>query len=577
MESLASRRSARVFTPRSSRSVRSSQTGSPVPSTQSPQANSTATQSPQAPSTTPDHQPVVATTWDATAPSLKIGAQKTGTRTELVALAASAPVSERHAVAFAMRAGETVVVQGIMDVCVLRGTVCVYEHECTGEWTRVYSPVSHPLVALHARAKDTVGGWDAEAERIRGLWGDCEGEYPVVVVIRAVDCGLDQIGRVAPAYGGLFAAAGGGGADGQLAQALGVPGATPVRLVQPGMQLLQTPGDWAAILDQAGTMPLQLDDAFEPTAPVFAVAGPQGLGKSTFARMLVNRLLARFGRVCYMETDLGQSEFAAPGALALTVVWEPVTGPPFTHVGQIEPLHAVYMGVVTPKNDPDRYAAAVQRLATVYGDYARAERARGQDAVVPLVVNTQGWTKGLGLDLLYALCQEVKPTHYVQAYDPVQAEAGDAGVLPLVDFESIGGCAPQMLWISAMSYERARHAMQQGDGVDVGAGDPAGRKGPRMSPHDMRALALLSLLYASPGRAWNMHRPLAARRALSVPLGDLVFWLGEEEVPPSQLLRALNGTVVGVVCVARAPGAGAHVWTADEVRGLYGADGISDQ
>ncbi|KAJ2117506.1 Polynucleotide 5'-hydroxyl-kinase grc3, partial [Coemansia sp. RSA 922] len=37
--------------------------------------------------------------------------------------------------------------------------------------------------------------------------------------------------------------------------------------------------------------------------------------------------------------------------------------------------------------------------------------------VIPLIVNMQGWLKGLGLDLHYSLCDSVKPTNYVQLYD----------------------------------------------------------------------------------------------------------------------------------------------------------------
>ncbi|KAJ2830688.1 Polynucleotide 5'-hydroxyl-kinase grc3, partial [Coemansia furcata] len=219
-----------------------------------------------------------------------------------------------------------------------------------------------------------------------------------------------------------------------LAGAIGLANFFPVSHLTAELQLLQVPGDWTEALDLASTSALQLDDSFEPIPPVYVVAGTQGQGKSTFSRLLLNRLISRYGRIFYMETDLGQSELCPPGALTLTMLTDPLLGPPFTHSGVTEAYHAVYMGVTTPKNDPDRYVAAIRRLTAVYRDHVttgRLQRAlaagdkpayassaadlNGQ--VVPLVVNTQGWLKGLGLDLHYSLCEAVKPTNYVQLYE----------------------------------------------------------------------------------------------------------------------------------------------------------------
>ncbi|KAJ1953462.1 hypothetical protein GGI12_006007 [Dipsacomyces acuminosporus] len=77
---------------------------------------------------------------------------------------------------------------------------------------------------------------------------------------------------------------------------------------------------------------------------------------------------------------------------------------------------------------------------------------------------------------------------------------------------------------------------------------------------------------------WDMHAALVSRRPLVVPLSDIVLWFGDEDVPPSQVLRVLNGAVVGVIAISSAPGTNAHVWTGEEVRTLYqGGKGISDQ
>ncbi|KAJ2715209.1 Polynucleotide 5'-hydroxyl-kinase grc3 [Coemansia spiralis] len=648
----------------------------------------------------------VATTWSPAAEGdvVLVGADETGT---LAAIDAGAAVSERLGVVLAIPEGEAVVFQGIVDVCVLEGAVSAYEHTLVPgqRWTRMYSPAAYPLITLRAAsgARHSAQSRPAPGSDIAqmyGLWSKrrlaADGTRPAAVVaLRAVSCGLDDIGRVAAPFRNLFtlrplmermgscmpkqykkrrlvlariasaekAIKLDSGADSStgrddmsiasddeddasddeyahavvdyaqheiaLAHGIGLCGFNPVGRLTPDLQLLQTPSDWAEALDQASSAAVQLDGDFDPTPPVYVVAGGQGLGKSTFARLLVNRLITRFGRVFYMETDLGQPELAPPGVLSLTILDEPLLGPPFTHTGQTEPYHAVYMGVTTPKNDPDRYADAVKRLAAAYRDHTITARvahkeavggvpdcARDLDAqVVPLVVNTQGWLKGLGLDLHYSLCEEVRPTNYIQVYDPAAAAgSGTAAAAaqdefdaqswasgnqrtPFIDFGPIAGCDPQLSWISAMGYERAmqaastRQQQQQAaaEQPEQTTAEAPGRKGPRMTAHDTRMLAVLSHLYSSSdsiepqawntclwrsaSMSWSVDVPLASRFPLVVPWADLVVWLGEEDIPPSQVLRALNGSLVGVIAIAAAPGPDAHVWTQTGVRSLYADDG----
>ena len=62
------------------------------------------------------------------------------------------------------------------------------------------------------------------------------------------------------------------------------------------------------------------------------VCGPVDVGKSTLSRYLVNYLLNRWPVVCYIDLDVGQSEFTVPGVVSLHLLSEPVLGPPMTHI-----------------------------------------------------------------------------------------------------------------------------------------------------------------------------------------------------------------------------------------------------
>ena len=69
-------------------------------------------------------------------------------------------------------------------------------------------------------------------------------------------------------------------------------------------------------------------------------------------------------------------------------------------------LKAAVMGDVTPESDPDRYMACVAKMC----DFVhRKAAARG----VPVLVNTCGWVKGLGLELLTRLLSSTNQlTHF---------------------------------------------------------------------------------------------------------------------------------------------------------------------
>ena len=120
-----------------------------------------------------------------------------------------------------------------------------------------------------------------------------------------------------------------------------------------------------------------------------------------------------------LDADVGQAEFTPGGMVSVTSVSRPLLGPPHTHpvgVGSgADVLYATLMGDVTPESDPDRYMACV---ASVCEFVHRRAAAQG----VPVLVNTCGWVKGLGLELLTQLlaisgaslvlvCQVPTPAH----------------------------------------------------------------------------------------------------------------------------------------------------------------------
>jgi hypothetical protein len=75
-------------------------------------------------------------------------------------------------------------------------------------------------------------------------------------------------------------------------------------------------------------------------------------------------------------------------------------------------LRQHFMGDVSPQADPRRFVMTVQAL---YNHWRNSEYVV---AGVPLIINTQGWVKGMGLDLLTECLQHTRPSHLLQVSAP---------------------------------------------------------------------------------------------------------------------------------------------------------------
>jgi len=207
-------------------------------------------------------------------------------------------------------------------------------------------------------------------------------------------------------------------------------------------------------------------------------------------------------------------------------------GPPFTH--QTLPIAAHYIGSTTPQSCPGRYLDSVQALMQSYHVKVDAQTRISSDdddnritEVVPLIVNTMGWTKGLGADLARRIEDMVEPTAVFETGSPVEEEGAPSHHRP-------GGST------------RVEPA-------------PLTPLTSRYTPADHRALSILSYLHAFPPTttdgtlsAWDTSRPLRAHAPYEVDVRvafDSITLVGPgaEDVVPSELWRVLNGALVALV------------------------------
>eukprot|EP00189_Rhodosorus_marinus_P007829 CAMPEP_0184752396 /NCGR_PEP_ID=MMETSP0315-20130426/43556_1 /TAXON_ID=101924 /ORGANISM="Rhodosorus marinus, Strain UTEX LB 2760" /LENGTH=425 /DNA_ID=CAMNT_0027231725 /DNA_START=171 /DNA_END=1448 /DNA_ORIENTATION=- len=133
------------------------------------------------------------------------------------------------------------------------------------------------------------------------------------------------------------------------------------------------------------------------------IVGSRGSGKSTLARCLGNYAVEQFGKALFLETDLGQPDKAPPGWLSLLELRGVEYGSPVSPSDESSAavVKSLFVGLTSPSGDPDAYLAATIALAREARTPARA---------MPLIVNTHGWFKGMGLDFVSSIAKSVDPT-----------------------------------------------------------------------------------------------------------------------------------------------------------------------
>ena len=304
------------------------------------------------------------------------------------------------------------------------------------------------------------------------------------------------------------------------------------------------------------------------------ICGPKGVGKSTFGRYLLNRLLSTqiTGKgVAYLETDLGQSEFTPAGHVALHRVTRPVLGPPHTHV---RPARAAYfVGVATPEQVPETYVKCVRAaFADFAADLAGAQRERAPQR---LLVNTHGWVKGAGREMLEQIIALVRPTHIVKIEGmtrtkmfeltlPARSAPGASGVFPpeVLEMTSWTTTFPRAAVSAAQRRAQQLEAyflprgVLSGGGGGVGGGSSGGGGGSGGGGN-------IGGGSSAPRAARTPAQRLATQRPYAVPWDAVVVRTMHERVQPSQVLYALNGAVVGLARISEAISQAARDASAD--------------
>ena len=138
--------------------------------------------------------------------------------------------------------------------------------------------------------------------------------------------------------------------------------------------------------------------------------------------------------MCVIDCDLGQPEFTAPGLLSLHIIEKPVLSA--SHMNMKTPETAYYIGDLTSKNEPSFVLGALEKLFERYKQILMQRKERpviSQDTInssngfsaldeqyidnippLPLLINTDGFIRYLGAEILTGITRRLQPTHILQ-------------------------------------------------------------------------------------------------------------------------------------------------------------------
>ncbi|KAK2465839.1 hypothetical protein APHAL10511_001480 [Amanita phalloides] len=443
---------------------------------------------------------------------------------------------------------ETICIGGAYIFTVLQGTISLLGTTlgASTKLHRIYAPKSSPLPIIEASSSEPSILKD---DQLHGL--GLVNAPGAIVLIQELRTGVQGLGRVCKTFDSVFDFSRYTRRD-EDNKLLNVTGAFMLRSQEKDYEPYVLSKSWAYALDNM---------APPSSGGVYLVKGPKKSGKSTFARTLLNRLLLRFERVAYLDCDLGQSEFTPGGMVALNVIQDPCFGPPFTH--PTLPNRAHYIGTTTPRS-PGHYLASIQALFQAYeldvrnpllaydnhGSNIDGELPTRISDVIPLVVNTMGWNKGLGADLNKKIQDIVQPTHVFEVMS-------STSTIDNLNYEENAD----------HRFESKPEFYAQLDPVIASNNSPLYTQ---YTPADHRIINILSYLHASfPGSSdlsdptitsleqitatsWRTALPLCSQLPYAVAWGialDRIVLVGNasEDVVPAEVGRVLNGALVGLV------------------------------
>lgn len=152
--------------------------------------------------------------------------------------------------------------------------------------------------------------------------------------------------------------------------------------------------------------------ALHNTTKLVAIGG-KGVGKSTFIRYLINANIGKFPKFLFIDLDIGQPELFVPQTVSATVVTEPILGPGY--LKNVKPSKAVLFGDINVLPNPIKYLRCVLDIFEFCASTSELSS-------IPWIINTMGYSRGFGSELIACILKIVQPTDVVQIQSRMNAD-----------------------------------------------------------------------------------------------------------------------------------------------------------
>jgi len=217
-----------------------------------------------------------------------------------------------------------------------------------------------------------------------------------------------------------------------------------------GLEIINISTTWNDAIDEIykskiNTNQINQINETEQIGDKIVICGAKGVGKSTLLKYTVNRLLKKYNKVAIIDCDVGQPLFTISGLVSISIIDNPLLSS--THLSLIEPELSYFIGDISPKNDPENLLNYIEKLYNKYIELNQQMIKMKNDQylkntqnnifnalsttetsestiesianmMIPLVVNTDGWVRYIGAEILQGIVNIIKPNHIFHISTP---------------------------------------------------------------------------------------------------------------------------------------------------------------
>ncbi|XP_031102332.1 polynucleotide 5'-hydroxyl-kinase NOL9 [Ipomoea triloba] len=286
------------------------------------------------------------------------------------------------------------------------------------------------------------------------------------------------------------------------------------------------PNEWS---DAADTIAY---DSVTLPPPVSFICGPKNCGKTTFSRHLLHVLLNRYRKVAYLDTDVGQTEFTPPGFLSLTIIDKIPAD--LTIPCLKTPERCFFFGDVSSKRDPKLYLTYACALYDHYQKkYCMLNNSENPaNAEMPIVINTPGWVKGIGYEILVDILKYISPSHVVKIRISAESKNLPAGAFWLDEGEAP---VTNLIEINSARQDSSRRSILV-------------QKDARLL-RDLRIIAYFRQCFPNDANittSKELAHALAAHPPYEISISSVKIKHLHCQVPKDEVFYSLNATIVGL-------------------------------